>query len=83
MQKDGLRFIISSATITDYLILEAYIGDKLIADLYNENGTWEVDFLLESGHWSISWEIFTQIHQKFADFVQEMKNYPVMSPEKE
>ncbi len=82
-EKDKLHFLVSSATITDYLILEAYMGNKLIADILNENGRWEVDFIFEDGQRSIPWEIFTQIHQKFADFVEEMKNYPVIPSEKE
>jgi hypothetical protein len=83
MDKDLLHFVVSNDTVTDYLILEAYIDNKLLADLYNENGAWQVDFLLENGKWSISWELFTQIHQKFAEFVEEMKSYPtVLSEEK-
>jgi hypothetical protein len=81
MEKEIVRFVVSNDTFSNYLILEAYIEDKLVADLYNENGSWEVDFLLENGPWSISWEIFTQIHQKFADFVEEMKTYPVLPSE--
>lgn len=83
MERGALRFVVSSATITEYLILEAYIDDKLIADIFNENGVWEVDFMDDDGQWSVTWEVFAQIHQRFADFVEEMKRYPTISPQKE
>jgi hypothetical protein len=80
MESGILRFVVSSASITEYLILEAYIDDKYVADVFNENGVWQVDFMPNNTQWSLSWEIFTKIHQHFANFVEEMKTYPINLP---
>ncbi len=79
MEHEQLEFITFSPYWSDYLVLEAWISDKQVAQLYHEDGIWKVDFYPQDKEYvTISWETYIQIHQRFIEFIEEEKKHPPM-----
>lgn len=73
MQQEQLRFIVANDPEHDFdLMLEAYRGNELIADVHKVEMNWEVRFFVENMLREISWENFTRVYKTFSQFIAEM-----------
>lgn len=77
MSSDALKFVhISGAPIDDLMstVLEVYIGDNQLADIYCADGEWYISLMTENGLKRIPLNVAVQIIAKFSEFVlQENK----------
>jgi len=73
MQQEQIRFIVTNDPEHDFdLMLEAYEGNELIADVRNVDDGWAVRLFIENPLYEISWENFVRIQKTFSQFVAEM-----------
>ena len=73
MQQEQLRFIVTNDPEHDFdLMLEAYRGHELLADVRLVEDDWAVRFFMEESLYELSWEAFARMHKTFSQFIAEM-----------
>lgn len=68
-----IHFIVTNDPEHDFdLMLEAYKGDELIADVRDVDDNWIVRFFVEHSLYETSWQDLAKVYEAFSKFIAEM-----------
>lgn len=74
MNESTLKFVVTNDPELNFdLVQEAWINDRLTADVRYVNGNWQVTFFQNNQFCEISWTAFEEIHKAFSKFINENK----------